>query len=138
VPKVKKVSRRTGVRNVAVAKSVKRTRGKPKRRQPSKAVAKKTSKKAPKKAPKVRKASKVKKAPVSSAPAVKFEIKELDPIRKCGPGTSVQILLRVIERRDGGATNHLVFFDKYGWYCDHGRGCPAVAHARKRYPSARQ
>jgi len=138
VPKVKKVSTRAGVRNVAVAKSVKRTRSKPKQRQSPKAVPKKISRKAPRIAPKSRKAQKGGKAPVKSAPAAKFEIKELDPIRKCGPGTSVQILLRVIERRDGEATNHLVFFDKYGWYCDHGRGCPAVAHARKRYPSARR
>jgi hypothetical protein len=139
VSKVKKVSRRAGVRNVAVAKSVKSTRTKTKQRQPSKKVRAKVPRKAPAKAhQKTRKASKVTKARAVPAPAVKFEIKELDPIRKCGPGTSVQILLRVIERRDGNATNHLVFFDKYGWYCDHGRSCAAVAHARKRFPSARQ
>ena len=77
---------------------------------------------------------KVSKKPVKTTKrgAVRVDIKELDPIRKCGPGTSVQVLLRVIERVEGKATNHLVFFDKHGWYCDHGRGCPAVAHARKQ------
>ena len=64
--------------------------------------------------------------------AVKFEIRELDPIRKCGPGTTVQQLIRVIERTDGHATNHLVFFDRHGWYCEHGRECHAVKHARKQ------
>ena len=60
-----------------------------------------------------------------------FEVRQLDPVRKCGPGTSVQLLLRVIERADGRATNHLVFFDRHGWYCEHGRTCHAVAFARK-------
>ena len=68
-------------------------------------------------------------APVS---AVNFEIHQLDPIRKCGPGTTVQQLIRVIERTDGHATNHLVFFDRHGWYCEHGRECHAVKHARKQ------
>ena len=74
--------------------------------------------------------SKVAKPSVRTTTA-KVDIKELDPIRKCGPGTSVQVLFRVIERVDGQSTSHLVFFDKHGWYCDHGRACPAVAHARK-------
>jgi hypothetical protein len=75
---------------------------------------------------------KVQKRPVKKADAVTVQIKELDPIRKCGPGTSVRVLLRVIERMDEESVSHLVFFDKYGWYCEHGRNCPAVAHARKR------
>jgi len=33
------------------------------------------------------------------APDVIFRISELDPQAKCGPGTSVQFLHRVIERR---------------------------------------
>jgi hypothetical protein len=69
---------------------------------------------------------------VKTTAASKVEVRELDPIRKCGPGTSVRVLLRVIERLDGKSMSHLVFFDKYGWYCEHGRSCPAVAHARKQ------
>ncbi|MEO5813667.1 MAG: hypothetical protein ABIT20_00105 [Gemmatimonadaceae bacterium] len=116
--KVKKIARKRTVRNVKVAKkSVKKT----KRAAPHKKPTKKRMPVAVRKRPK----------PVVAAPAVKVDIKELDPIRKCGPGTSVQILLRVIERVDGKSTSHLVFFDKYGWYCDHGPGCPAVAYARK-------
>jgi hypothetical protein len=58
-------------------------------------------------------------------------IKPLDPVRKCGPGTSVQFLYRVDESVDGRITAHLVFFDRHGWYCEHGRTCPAVGHAKK-------
>ncbi len=65
------------------------------------------------------------------APVVRVAVKALDPIAKCGPGTSVQSLYRVDERIDGRATTHLVFFDRHGWYCEHGRNCPAVAHAKK-------
>ena len=61
-----------------------------------------------------------------------IEVRELDPVRKCGPGTSVRLLYRVIERGDGELINHLVFFDRHGWYCEHGRTCPAVGLARKR------
>ena len=60
------------------------------------------------------------------------EVRELDPVRKCGPGTTVQLMYRVIERGDGRLVNHLVFFDRHGWYCEHGRTCPAVSLARKR------
>lgn len=43
-------------------------------------------------------------------------------------GTSVEQLYRVDEQVGGRFTTvHLVFFDKYGWYCVHGRGCAAVA-----------
>ena len=66
-----------------------------------------------------------------SMPVVRVAIRELDPQRKCGEGTSVQFLYRVDETVDGRATAHLVFFDRHGWYCEHGRGCPAVAHAKK-------
>jgi len=58
-------------------------------------------------------------------------IKPLDPLRKCGPNTSVQFLYRVDESIDGRITAHLVFFDRHGWYCEHGRTCPAVGHAKK-------
>ena len=65
-------------------------------------------------------------------PVVRVAVRELDPQRKCGEGTSVQFLYRVDETIDGRATAHLVFFDRHGWYCEHGRTCPAVAHARKQ------
>jgi hypothetical protein len=65
------------------------------------------------------------------APVVQVAVRELDPQRKCGAGTSVQLLYRVDENVDGRASAHLVFFDRHGWYCEHGRSCPAVAHARK-------
>lgn len=69
--------------------------------------------------------------PVAKAPVVRVAIKELDPLAKCGPNTSVQFLYRVDESVDGRKTFHLVFFDHHGWYCEHGRACPAVGHARK-------
>jgi hypothetical protein len=59
-------------------------------------------------------------------------VRELDPLSKCGHGTSVQKLFRVDERVDGVVRPHLVFLDRHGWYCDHGRECPAVSQARKR------
>ena len=65
------------------------------------------------------------------APVVRVAVKPLDPVRKCGPNTSVQLLYRVDEQVDGRSTAHLVFFDRHGWYCEHGRTCPAVGHARK-------
>ena len=43
----------------------------------------------------------------------------------------MQFLYRVDELLDGAPTAHLVFFDRHGWYCEHGRHCPAVADARK-------
>jgi len=64
-------------------------------------------------------------------PVVRVAVKPLDPLRMCGPGTSVQFLYRVDEQVDGRSTAHLVFFDRHGWYCEHGRTCPAVGHARK-------
>lgn len=68
----------------------------------------------------------------AAAAAVQYAVKPLDPQRKCGPGTSVQFLYRVDERTvDNRSTTHLVFFDRHGWYCEHGRTCPAVGHARK-------
>lgn len=64
-------------------------------------------------------------------PVVRVAVKALDPQQKCGLGTSVQFLYRVDESIDGRSTAHLVFFDRHGWYCEHGRACPAVTHARK-------
>jgi hypothetical protein len=54
------------------------------------------------------------------------KIKELDPFVVCGPRTSVTHLFRVDETLDGSAATHLVFFDRHGWYCEHGRSCRAV------------
>jgi hypothetical protein len=60
-----------------------------------------------------------------------IRVVDLDPFEKCGRGTSVQRLIRVDERIDDEREAHLVFFDRHGWYCEHGRTCPAVGHARK-------
>ena len=56
---------------------------------------------------------------------------DLDPFDKCGRGTTVQRLIRVDEMIDHEREAHLVFLDRHGWYCEHGRTCPAVGHARK-------
>jgi len=72
-------------------------------------------------------------------PALK--IRELDPLRVCGDRTSVVQLFRVDEELIGGRVAgarqvHLVFNDRHGWYCEHGRSCHAVSavmrHARIR------
>ena len=65
-----------------------------------------------------------------------FKVRELDPVAKCGAGTSVQRLFRIDERADDGVRAHLVFLDRHGWYCEHGRDCPAVKHAVK--PAVKQ
>ena len=77
--------------------------------------------------------SKTRKGSAPAMPPVRtVAIRQLDPQRKCGPGTSVQHLFRVDEQRDGRhAGTHLVFFDRHGWYCEHGRSCPAVDDVRK-------
>jgi hypothetical protein len=64
-------------------------------------------------------------------PEVRVAVKPLEPQAKCGAGTSVQYLFRVDETVDGRTTAHLVFYDRHGWYCEHGRNCPAVGHAKK-------
>ena len=64
-------------------------------------------------------------------PVISYRVKPLDPLQKCGAGTSVQSLYRVDETVDGSLRFHLVFNDRHGWYCEHGRNCPAVSHARK-------
>jgi len=68
-------------------------------------------------------------APPSSA--TMYTVRELDPIRKCGPGTSVQLLYRVDEALGKVVRSHLVFFDRHGWYCEHGPGCVAVKDVHK-------
>jgi hypothetical protein len=72
------------------------------------------------------------KAAPAETPVVIVAVKELDPQRKCGLGTTVQFLYRVDESVGGRSTPHLVFYDRHGWYCEHGRACPAVMHAKKR------
>ena len=76
-------------------------------------------------------AARGKQVKTARAPVVSMAVKPLDPLRKCGPKTTVQLLYRVDEQVDGRNTPHLVFFDRHGWYCEHGRSCPAVGHARK-------
>lgn len=70
-----------------------------------------------------------------------FQVRELDPLRVCGGRTSVVQLFRVDEQLVGGKAAgarqvHLVFNDRHGWYCEHGRSCHAVSavmrHARIR------
>lgn len=61
----------------------------------------------------------------------KVKIKAMDPAQLCGPGTSVTRLFRVEERRDETRIHHLVFFDRHGWYCEHGKQCGAVKDVQK-------
>ena len=145
--KVKKRTGLTGVRNTGPIKGLKRqsskAKGKTATRKPVRKAAKRTT--AGKrgrlaivagkggKGGKGRKGSK----PPPPAPVIRVAVKALDPLRKCGPGTSVQLLYRVDETIDGRSTAHLVFFDRHGWYCEHGRNCPAVGHARKHGHVAR-
>jgi hypothetical protein len=58
-------------------------------------------------------------------------IREMDPIDKCGKGTTVVQLYRVEERLDQTTIHHLVFFDRHGWYCEHGKACGAVSDVQK-------
>jgi hypothetical protein len=60
-----------------------------------------------------------------------MRIRELDPQAACGAGTTVMQLFRVDDLASESATTHLVFFDRHGWYCEHGRECPAVDAVRK-------
>src|SRR6185369_13668332 len=49
--------------------------------------------------------------------SVTFKVRELDPVAKCGAGTSVQRLFRIDEHADDGVRAHMVFLDRHGWYC---------------------
>lgn len=138
--KVKKTAALTGVRNAKVArKAVAKGRVKPsgkiarkaKRKAKSVRTQVKSKKATPRRTPLKVVSGRGQKAP-PTPPVVRVAVKELDPQRKCGPGTSVQFLYRVDETVDGRAKAHLVFFDRHGWYCEHGRNCPAVAHAKKQ------
>ena len=79
--------------------------------------------------------------PVAVPAKPELQIRELDPLRVCGDRTSVVQLFRVDEQLVGGKVAgarqvHLVFNDRHGWYCEHGRSCHAVSavmrHARIR------
>ena len=61
----------------------------------------------------------------------KVKIKPMDPAAMCGSGTSVTRLFKVEERLDQTRIHHLVFFDRHGWYCEHGRQCGAVKDVQK-------
>jgi hypothetical protein len=49
----------------------------------------------------------------------------------CGKGTTVTQLYRVEEMLDGSRVHHLVFFDRHGWYCEHGKQCSVVKDVQK-------
>lgn len=122
-----------------------RTGPKPPERKPAKAPAAKASNRAARKtATGAKGPAKVAKPPASkpapstrtvvnraAAPRQIVRVRDLDPYKKCGAGTSVERLVRVDEMVDRRLEAHLVFLDRHGWYCEHGRSCHAVGHARK-------
>jgi hypothetical protein len=61
----------------------------------------------------------------------KVRIRPMDPIQKCGKGTTVTQLYRVEEMLDLTSIHHLVFFDRHGWYCEHGKQCSVVKDVQK-------
>jgi hypothetical protein len=67
-----------------------------------------------------------------------MRVRELDPRVKIGPGTGVQRLFRVDAVSSGASETHLVFLDRHGLYCEHGRGCPAVTEVTKLDKSLRR
>lgn len=127
--KVKKRAGLTGVRNVKPSKPAKGKKAVNARKGPPAARTNRTVK--AEKPSKSLRAAKTGKKPVADEPVGRVVVRELDPQQKCGEGTSVQFLYRVDHTVDGQRTAHLVFFDPHGWYCEHGRTCPAVAHAQK-------
>ena len=68
---------------------------------------------------------------MSLSEPVSYDLEPLDPWLTCGPDTTVTELWKVCERRADGRQMHLVYFDRYGWYCEHGRNCPVVAEVRR-------
>lgn len=76
------------------------------------------------------KAGKARKA-VGPAVPPSYEFEPLNPWLMCGPDTTVTELWKVWERQEDHATLHLVYFDRYGWYCEHGAGCKAIAEVRR-------
>ena len=75
----------------------------------------------------------VKRSGSRPAPAVRRDvrIREKDPRLVCGKGTTVFRVFRVEERSNDTRVMHLVFFDRHGWYCEHGAQCEAVKDVRK-------
>lgn len=65
------------------------------------------------------------------APRELMRIRELDPRSQCGEGTTVMQLFRVDDLPEDTERVHMVFHDRHGWYCEHGRECPAVAAVRR-------
>jgi hypothetical protein len=61
----------------------------------------------------------------------RVRITEKDPSLMCGKGTSVERVFRVEENLEKSRNLHLVFFDRHGWYCEHGAQCQAVSDVRK-------
>ena len=61
----------------------------------------------------------------------RVRVTEKDPTLMCGRGTSVERVFRVEEKTEKSRIAHLVFFDRHGWYCEHGAQCPAVSDVRK-------
>ena len=61
----------------------------------------------------------------------KVKVREMDPVQMCGKGTSVTHLFRVEETLEKTRIHHLVFFDRHGWYCEHGKQCSAVIDVQK-------
>jgi hypothetical protein len=63
--------------------------------------------------------------------ARKVRIRAMDPTELCGKATSVTALYRVEETLERTKIHHLVFFDRHGWYCEHGKQCSAVRDVQK-------
>jgi hypothetical protein len=61
----------------------------------------------------------------------RVRVRPIDPVQMCGKGTSVTQLYRVEEILDRVRIQHLVFFDRHGWYCEHGKQCSAVSEVQK-------
>lgn len=60
-----------------------------------------------------------------------IKIRQMDPLEMCGKGTTVTQLYRVAESLDQIRIHHLVFFDRHGWYCEHGKQCSVVKDVQK-------
>jgi hypothetical protein len=61
----------------------------------------------------------------------KVRIRAIDPVQLCGKGTSVTELYRVEETLNDDRIHHLVFLDRHGWYCEHGKQCSVVKDVQK-------
>jgi hypothetical protein len=57
-----------------------------------------------------------------------MRIRRIDPGGSCEAGETMLELFRMRNAAEGDDATHLVFLDRRGWYCAHGRDCPA-AHA---------